>query len=130
MILSHARLPIPTLPQVQRQENLGCLVANSIDSCPGGTSPNTVSFYQMTLQKFVGSSKAPTASLNGLSLVTVVNEIGSSELRLPELPRIGYADAHGGTMTVKAIVRLRLYLMSKRSNCCRNILWLGMVACR
>jgi len=58
----------------------------------------------MTLQKFIGSSKAPTASLNGLSLVTVVNEIGSSELRLPELPRIGYADAHGETMTVKTIV--------------------------
>jgi len=115
---------------VQRQENLGCLVANSIDSCPGGTSPNTVSFYQMTLKKFVGSSKAPTASLNSLSLVTVVNEIGSSELRLPDLPRIAYADAHGETMTVKAIVGLRLYLMGKRSNCCRNILWVGMVVCR
>lgn len=58
----------------------------------------------MTLQKFIESSKAPTASLNGLSLGTVVNEIGSSELRLPELPRIGIADAHGETMTVKAIV--------------------------
>jgi hypothetical protein len=58
----------------------------------------------MTLQKFVGYSKAPTASLNSLSLVTVVSEIGSSELRLPDLPRIGYADAHGETMTVKAIV--------------------------
>ena len=69
MILSHARLPFPTLPQIRnralmstgfvKSSQLEEWIAAFIASRPSGTSPNTISFYHMTLNRLIGYSLSP-----------------------------------------------------------------------
>jgi site-specific recombinase XerD len=76
MILSHARLPVPTLPRVRNSPLMSTGFVKSsqkssqssqiqewikafIASRPSGTSPNTISFYHMTLNRLIGYSLSP-----------------------------------------------------------------------
>ena len=78
MILSHARLPIPTLPQIGNHSEVNQVLTNDmlttfLASRRQGTSKHTIAFYQQCLDKAIGIKLSPQRINNFLSNLSCHN---------------------------------------------------------